>query len=498
MEQDEVGRFGELFRRFLEQVVHVEPADPGRAGLVERLEQHLGADPADLPLVQETYLPFEHATIQVAIDAITGREEPGGAELIGVGGGQAEHHSFSDMLQLGRHHGMFTVGPPQWTSVAVSVDAEMACVSLGIYLVSDGDDRLAVMLRAGSEHTMTSASIDVVSADVATSRAWLARLRAERTERNLLRGQVLSFGANPFEAGTGPVTFHRRPELSRADVVLPASVLDRVDRQVAGIARHRERLRREGRHLKRGVLLYGPPGTGKTHSVRWLTGRLRDFTVVLLTGNGIGAMSTACALARTLQPALIVLEDVDLVAHDRAFSPNGSNPLLFTVLDEMDGLAADSDVAFLLTTNRVDLLEPALAQRPGRVDLAVEVPLPDGAARRALLALYGRGIDVSDEQAAAFVDRSAGAPASFVKEAARRASLLAAEGGDDHTTGAHLLVAVAELVEAQDSLTGHSLGGPGDGEEPAPELEHGGEAGPGWFAYGARPAMYRSHLTYGG
>jgi len=46
----------------------------------------------------------------------------------------------------------------------------------------------------------------------------------------------------------------------------------------------------------------------------------------------------------------------------------------------MDGLGEDADVTFVLTTNRADLLEPALAQRPGRVDHAAELPLPDAAA----------------------------------------------------------------------------------------------------------------------
>ncbi|HEX7992369.1 MAG TPA: AAA family ATPase, partial [Streptosporangiaceae bacterium] len=52
----------------------------------------------------------------------------------------------------------------------------------------------------------------------------------------------------------------------------------------------------------------------------------------------------------------------------------GENPLLFELLNEMDGLAADNDVTFLLTTNRADLLEEALAARPGRVDHAAELP----------------------------------------------------------------------------------------------------------------------------
>lgn len=72
----------------------------------------------------------------------------------------------------------------------------------------------------------------------------------------------------------------------------------------------------------------------------------------------------------------MIVEDVDLIAETRGMHP-GQHPLLFQLLNEIDGLGEDADVAFLLTTNRADLLEPGLAQRPGRVDQAVELPLPD-------------------------------------------------------------------------------------------------------------------------
>ena len=49
---------------------------------------------------------------------------------------------------------------------------------------------------------------------------------------------------------------------------------------------------------------------------------------------------------------------------------------LFELLNQMEGLAEDEDLLFVLTTNRPDLIEPALAARPGRVDLALEIPLP--------------------------------------------------------------------------------------------------------------------------
>ena len=85
---------------------------------------------------------------------------------------------------------------------------------------------------------------------------------------------------------------------------------------------------------------------------------------------------SAAALARRLQPSMVVLEDIDLIAMDRDFS-EGSNPLLFTLLDAMDGIGSDADVTFVLTTNRADILEHALADRPGRVDLAIEIPRPN-------------------------------------------------------------------------------------------------------------------------
>jgi cell division protease FtsH len=55
---------------------------------------------------------------------------------------------------------------------------------------------------------------------------------------------------------------------------------------------------------------------------------------------------------RTLQPAVVVVEDVDLIAEERGRYP-GQNPMLSELLNEMDGLGSDVDVTFLLTTNRL-------------------------------------------------------------------------------------------------------------------------------------------------
>jgi len=294
-------------------------------------------------------------------------------------------------------------------------------------------------------------------------------------ELSVLRGQVLSFSGSDFDPRVGGAVFLDRPDVSADDVVLPDGVLTTISRHVVGIGTHRDRLRAAGRHLKRGVLLYGPPGTGKTLTVRHLLATTPGTTAVLLTGPSIHFVSEATELARAMQPAIVVLEDIDLIAQERGrFGPQ---PLLFAVLDALDGLAGDADVTFVMTTNRVELLERALAERPGRVDLAVEIPLPDAVARARLFRLYAQGLPLSDEAIEAAAHRSTGVTASFAKELMRRVVLTAAEAerevGDDD-----LSAALEELLSARETLT-RSLLGAGDapaGPPPEPESF-------GWVAY---------------
>lgn len=73
---------------------------------------------------------------------------------------------------------------------------------------------------------------------------------------------------------------------------------------------------------------------------------MSGYTRLLLTGRALHAIGSAAELARDLQPAVLVLEDVDLVAEDRSFG-HGSSPVLFDLLDAMDGAAADADLLFV-------------------------------------------------------------------------------------------------------------------------------------------------------
>ncbi len=131
----------------------------------------------------------------------------------------------------------------------------------------------------------------------------------------------------------------------------------------------------------------------------------------------------------------------------------------------MDGLGADVDVTFLLTTNRADMLEGALAARPGRVDHAAELPIPDAAARRALMELYRGRLVLDLADLAGAVARTEGVTASFLKELLRRAALEAAErdpaadpAAPLHVTDADMTAALDQLLDTRSQLTRVLLG----------------------------------------
>jgi cell division protease FtsH len=189
---------------------------------------------------------------------------------------------------------------------------------------------------------------------------------------------------------------------------------------------------------------------------------MQGRTVLLLTGGGMGLIPQSCALARALQPATVVLEDVDLVAEERTRQRQGCNVVLFELLNEMDGLEDDADIVFILTTNRPDILEPALASRPGRVDQAIEIPAPDATCRRRLFELYGRGMELPHSSIEPFVRRTEGVSAAFIRELMRRAALFAADQGPQISVeDRHIDEALHELIVQGGELTRSLLGAKG-------------------------------------
>jgi hypothetical protein len=460
---DDVERFASSFQRFLESMA-MTAASQRPSPFRDEIAGHLGDDADAMPVVAETFPAYDHPNVQVAIEAFLERDGRR-SRLIGLSGQQRRWMSLADLVQ---HAQLADVGlgSVDYRNLPVSPEDTLACVAFGCYLIEDDDRRSVMLMRAGDpERGSTDVMIEVLAADESWARDFLAEIRELMIEHNVFRGQVVSFGRSHMgEMGVGPMVFHRRQPLERSDIVLADGVLERIERQIFAVERHGERLRGAGQHVKRGLLLHGPPGNGKTLLVRYIAAAARRHTVVILTGAGLSMVEAASSLARMLQPAIVVLEDVDLIAEMREHYMYG-NPFLFQVLNEMDGVLEDADVVFLLTTNRADLLEPALAARPGRVDLAVAIDPPGPEQRRRLVDVYAGGASLRLDDRDRIVTRTEGVAAAFLKELMRKSALFAAIRDE---SGARLEIvdddvssALDELLVEGSALTRSLLGGGG-------------------------------------
>jgi hypothetical protein len=430
------------------------------------LDEHFGQHADEIPVVQESIEAHRSVDVDIALAEISARDPE--SRLLGIGGGDQRHHSSLGDLMAQAVWNRFRQGQVDRLNLATGPDSERATVAFGLHLFTYHGAPVAVLQRAGNPQYHAEGRLEVLAPSPEVAAALLTEVRELALSSSVLRGQVITFSGNAYEHSLSGITFVRRPDLPADRVILPPGTLEKVRAHVVGMAEHRDQLAARGQHLKRGVLLYGPPGTGKTHTVRHLIGAVPGTTVILLSGTQMQFVAAAAQVARAHQPAIVVLEDCDLIAEDRDLGHygGGPSPLLFTLLDAMDGLDADADVVFLLTTNRAEALERALAQRPGRVDLAVEIPLPDEAARRALIGLYAADVGLSDAAIASAAAAAAGTTASYAKELVRRAVLLAAMDGRD-PADSDLAAASAQLQDDGETLTRALLGGSGDSVMPA-------------------------------
>lgn len=463
--------------------------------VVALARDHLTTPGAQESVVSRAFSPFEHVNLQTAIDAWTAEQ---GRTVSTAGIAMPPHYGALSLQQLltGEALPPISVTAPALVDLPNGPGTTLGCLKLALLLVTDARGRYVLLVNAAFEEE-PRILLEVAGLPVPEAQAVLAELDALRSRLNVYRGQLLDVSINHM-AGLA-LEFATFPPTPRSDVILPEAVLVRVERHALGVAEHRDALLAAGQHLKRGLLMFGPPGTGKTHTMRYLVTHMPGYTRLLLSGRSLHVVGAITELARELEPAVIVLEDVDLVAEDRSFGPDGS-PVLFELLDAMDGAAPDADLLFLLTTNRADLLEPALAARPGRVDVAVEIDLPDAQARRQLLELYGRGVplQLTEEDVTAAVDRMAGVTASFLKELLRRAVLEALR--DDASlpavTATHLNRALDDLLDSSQQVTRSLLGVGGDEDDPpAPAGPHPGPA-PAMFS--RRPLAYRRGAWWAG
>ncbi len=171
--------------------------------------------------------------------------------------------------------------------------------------------------------------------------------------------------------------------------------------------RNPARFRRLGGRPPRGVLLTGAPGTGKTLLARavateagvpFLSASGSSFQEMFV-GVGASRVRSLFAEARAATSCIVFIDEIDAVGRARGRSGDSAaldhDQTLNQLLVEMDGFDHTTGIVVIASTNRVEVLDPALL-RPGRFDRQIMVPLPDLRGRREILEVHARPITLED------------------------------------------------------------------------------------------------------
>jgi len=429
------------------------------------LRRHFGAVPVEkLIAAGRTFPVTSRVDLQTALDHLF--SECYRANLIGVHP-EFGHETLSIAHLAGDGHYPILIGPLQHDEIDIGEALPSRCLKHGLWLANTAGLPFAVLItpaeRYGrSEGVHLEIAVTPGEAGLALSHKFLDEVENQINQTGSYRGKVISLEATHSYSGkSGSVKVHKLRSVQREEVILPEKTLRLLEFNVHGFIQQRDRLRELGLAAKKGLLFYGPPGTGKTHTIQYLAGQLRDHTTLLITSEQVGLLDEYFQLARFLQPAMVVIEDVDLIARAREEMRSAcEESLLNKLLNEMDGLREDALVLFILTTNRPDQLEAALASRPGRIDQAIEFPLPDDEGRRKLVRLYSRGLAVPNETVERIVQKTKKASPAFIKELMRRCAQYLLQSG---RAGALALeqveAALDEMLFSGGSLNVKLLGG---------------------------------------
>ncbi len=214
--------------------------------------------------------------------------------------------------------------------------------------------------------------------------------------------QTFSFGRSRARMLVG-----NQPSVSFADVAGADEAKEELE-EVVEFLKYPDRFLTLGARIPRGVLLVGSPGTGKTLLARAVSGEAgvpffsisgSEF-VEMFVGVGASRVRDLFDQAKSNAPCIVFIDEIDAVGRHRGAGLGGGHDereqTLNQILVEMDGFDTSNNVIVLASTNRPDILDPALL-RPGRFDRRVTLDLPDVKGRAAILEVHSKGKPLAED-----------------------------------------------------------------------------------------------------
>ncbi|MEC9321465.1 MAG: ATP-dependent zinc metalloprotease FtsH [Chloroflexota bacterium] len=246
------------------------------------------------------------------------------------------------------------------------------------------------------------------------------------------------------------------PEVSFADVQGVDEAKEELE-EVVEFLKTPERFLALGAKIPRGVLLMGPPGVGKTLLARAVAGEAgvpffsisgSEF-VEMFVGVGASRVRDLFDQAKRNAPCIVFVDEIDAVGRHRGAGLGGGHDereqTLNQILVEMDGFDTSTNVIVLASTNRPDILDPALL-RPGRFDRRVTLDSPDVKGREEILNVHAKGKPLGEDvNLEAIAKQTAGFSGADLMNLINEAAILAARRNKKE-------IAYDELAESIDRV----------------------------------------------
>jgi proteasome regulatory subunit len=209
----------------------------------------------------------------------------------------------------------------------------------------------------------------------------------------------------------------------------------------------------------KGVLLYGPPGCGKTLLAKAVAGESEATFIRLVAselaqkfvGEGARMVRELFALARRKAPSIVLIDEIDAIAAKRLdIGTSGEREIhrtLTQLLAELDGFDPLDNVKIIATTNRIDVLDPAIL-RPGRFDRIIEIPLPDANGRFEIFKIHTRKMKLSDDVDLRFLAMmTEGASGADIKAICTEAGFSAIRSNRTYVTQEDFIKAINKVLK---------------------------------------------------
>ncbi len=217
--------------------------------------------------------------------------------------------------------------------------------------------------------------------------------------------EILPSREDPYVRGMEVI---ERPSVRYSDIGGLKEQIQEIREVVELPLKHPELFRELGIEPPKGILLYGPPGCGKTLLAKAVAGETNATFISLVAselaqkfvGEGARIVRELFAFARRKAPAIVLIDEIDAIASKRMdMGTSGEREIhrtLTQLLAELDGFDPLDNVKVIATTNRLDILDPALL-RPGRFDRVIEIPLPDLKGRWEIFKIHTRKMKISKD-----------------------------------------------------------------------------------------------------